>query len=132
MAFRRSPSATAIRAARQHGIFVDSATLTFGYVNDRDNVVDDFDAPDLVAAGGSRGSEPEAWLHIKWYVCDPQDRWCTTSQPSASHPMAGSGAWRSRYSAHRQKIGRHPDLPSWTRVAGTTSRSGPTASGDWF
>lgn len=130
-AYLESISDPAIRAARQHGIFVDSATLTFGYVNDRDNVVDDFDAPTSWPLVEVVDPSPKRGLHIKWYVCDPQDRWYNIY----AERIPSDGGFRrmaQQVFAHRQKIGRHPDLALMDPRGGHHKQVGSDGIKDWF
>ena len=131
MAFLESISDESIRAARQHGIFVDSATLTFSYVNDRDNVVDDFDAPAGWPLVEVVDPSPKRGLHIKWYVCDPNDRWYNI----AAERIPSDGGFRrmaQQVFMHRQKIGRHPDLALMDPRGGHHKQVGSDGIKDWF
>lgn len=129
--FLASITDDAQRMARKHGTFLNYATLEFGYVNDADNVVDDFRPPDAWPLVEVVDPAPKRGLHVKWFTCDEHDRWYNTH--AARIPVAGGfrGMAKQVY-AHRQEVGRHPDLALMDPRGGHHRMVGTDGIEDWF
>ena len=96
------------RNARAHGLFMDLQGLEFGYVNEDEHVVPDFDLypgwplVEIVDPAQARG------LHILWATCDPDDYWYIIHAAQVEND-AFSRMCRE-IKRQRSQLGRTPDL----------------------
>lgn len=129
--FLASITDDAQRRARQHGIFLNYSALTFGYVNDADNLVEDFDPPVGWPLVEIVDPSPRRGLHIKWYTCDPEDRWYNTH----AERIPSDGGFRrmvEQVFKYRQRLGRQPDLCLMDPRGGHHKQVGSDGIQDWF
>lgn len=120
-----------VRRARQYGEFMNFSKLEFGYVNELDNVVDDFKPPASWQVIEVVDPAPKRGLHIKWYCGDRDDRWYNTH--AARIPSDGGfRKMASEIQRWRQVVGRQPDVALMDPRGGHHQHVTAKGREDWF
>lgn len=121
------------RRARQYGEFMNFSVLEFGYVNEAEHVVADFDPPKAWPWVEIIDPAPKRGLHIKWYTCDEHDRWYNTHAERIPSDGGFSRMVKSIWE-HRARIapGRVPDLCLMDPRGGAHRMVGTEGTFDWF